>query len=285
MVHRPAGAVLRAGDLDISALVTQRAGGIVAFNLLRRGHGRSGASTTSAGVRPRRLRGLGANSCSAARPGLTGLQDGQDRISHRPILLILVHHPTNLGSETERDQTMPTLLDANFEYPDLVAVAESMIAGTIRPKDAFKLARKVLGGEVRQTSVGQARVIGPQSGGMKVMAELQTYANAHDQQSVERWAAFALITEVLLGHVDQEPEIAPLSLSHALKGFDACVRATGARCPPAAVEFATHMVDSILSNPACTDPELRKRLADAKSKFKACATPKGLRGWAKSLFK
>ena len=166
---------------------------------------------------------------------------------------------------------METYLDPNFEYPDLEAVAEAMVAGTIRTDEAFALARKILGGEVQQTSVGPARVIGPQSGGMKVMQELQTYANAHDQLSVERWAAFALITEVLLGQVDQEPAIAPLSLSSALKGFDACVRATKARCPPGAVEFAVHMVDSILKNPACTDPELRNRLAATRSSFKACA--------------
>jgi len=175
-----------------------------------------------------------------------------------------------------------TYLDPNFEYPDLEAVAESMVAGTIRTDEAFALARKIMGGEVRQTSVGKARVIGPHGGGMKVMQELQAYANAHDQQSVERWAAFALITEVLLGQVDQEPAIAPLSLSSALKGFDACVRATKARCPPGAVEIAVHMVDSILKNPACTDPELRNRLTAARSSFKACAPPKGLLRWFKS---
>lgn len=177
---------------------------------------------------------------------------------------------------------METYLDPKFEYPDLEAVAESMVAGTIRIDEAFALARKVMGGEVRQTSVGKARVIGPQAGGMKVMQELQVYANAHDQQSVERWAAFALITEVFLGQVDQEPAIAPLSLSSALKGFDACVRATKACCPPGAVEIAVHMVDSILKNPACTDPELRKRLTAARSSFKACARSKGLLSWFKS---
>lgn len=177
---------------------------------------------------------------------------------------------------------MDTLLDPNFEYPDLEAVAESMVAGTIRTDDAFALARKIMGGEVRQTSIGKRRVIGPLGGGLKVMEELQAYANAHDQQSVERWAAFALITEVLLGQVDLEPEIAPLSLSSALKGFDACVRATKARCPPGAVEFAVHTVDSILKNPACTDAELRNRLNAARSSFQACAPSKGLLKWFKS---
>lgn len=179
---------------------------------------------------------------------------------------------------------METLLDPNFEYPDLLAAAESMITGNIPIDTAFALARKVLGGEVRQTSIGRARVIGPQRGGERVMAELQQYANAHDQRSVERWAAFALITEVLLGHVDAEPAIAPMTLAGALKGFDACMRATEGRCPPGAVEFAVRMVDSILKNPACTDPKLRKRLAAAKSGFKASTPSKGLMGWFKSRF-
>lgn len=173
---------------------------------------------------------------------------------------------------------METLLDPNFEYPDLLAVAESMVAGTIPTDRAFALARKVLGGEVRQTSIGRARVIGPQGGGERVMSELQKYATAHDQRSVERWAAFALITEVLLGHVDLEPAIAPMSLAGALKGFDACMRATEGRCPPGAVNFAVRMVDSILQNPACSDPELRQRLAAARISFNACAPSKGLLG-------
>jgi hypothetical protein len=163
-----------------------------------------------------------------------------------------------------------TLLDPNFEYPDLVLVAEAMVAGTISTKDACVLARKVTGGEIRQTSVGRALVIGPQKGATKALAELQTYANAHDQRTAERWAAFTLMIEAQLGAGDLDPAAAPMGLSNALRAFEPCVRATGARCPPEAVEFALQAVDSILENPACNDPDLRAGLTAARNSFSAC---------------
>lgn len=165
---------------------------------------------------------------------------------------------------------MQTLLDPNFEYADLITVAEAMVARTISTKDACALARKVTGGEVRQTSVGQALVIGPQEGATKALAALQAYANAHDQHTAERWAAFALMIEAQLGSGDLEPAAAPVALSNALRGFEPCVRATGARCPPEAMEFAVQAVDSILQSPACTDQALRQHLAAAKDSFSAC---------------
>jgi hypothetical protein len=181
---------------------------------------------------------------------------------------------------------METLLDPNFEYPDLVVVAEAMVAGTISTKDACILARKVTGGEFRQTSIGRALVIGPQKGAKEALAELQAYANAHDQRTAERWSAFALIIEVQLGVGDLNPEAAPLGLSNALRVFEPCVRATGAQCPPEAVEFAIQIVDSILENPACTDPDLRRRLMATRDSFASCApaTNRGLRAWFKSRF-
>jgi hypothetical protein len=180
-----------------------------------------------------------------------------------------------------------TLFEPDFEYPDLVGVAEAMIAGTISMKDAIVLARKVTGGEVRNTSVGRAIVIGPKEGAVKTLADLQAYANAHDQQTVERWAAFALMIEAQLGVVNLDPEAAPVALGNALRGFEPCVRATGARCPPEAVGFALQVVDSILRNPACTDPTLRGRLDAARNSFRACAEnpSRGLLGWFKSLFR
>ena len=181
---------------------------------------------------------------------------------------------------------MDTLLDPSFDYPDLVAVTEAMLAGTISTQDACVLARKVTGGEVRQTSVGRALVIGPQREAMKALAGLQAYASAHDQGSVERWGAFALIIESQLGISDLDPEAAPLGLSNALRAFEPCIRATGARCPPDAVPFAVQAVNSILENPACTDPDLRKRLTAARDSFRACARVRhqGLGGWFKSRF-
>lgn len=182
---------------------------------------------------------------------------------------------------------MNTFLDPGFEYPDLVVTAEAMVAGTMSVKDACALARKVTGGEVRQTLAGRVLVIGPQAGAMKTLADLQAYANAHDQRTAERWAAFALLIEAQLGGGDLDPAAAPFALSNALRGFEPCVRATGARCPPEAVKFALQAVDSILQNPACTDPELRGRLRAAREGFSACATdaPKGVRGWLASLFR
>ena len=162
------------------------------------------------------------------------------------------------------------LLDPRFVYPDLVAVVESMVAGTIPLKDACELARKVTGGEVRQTSIGRARIIGPQEGAVHALSELQGYANDHDQLSTERWAAFALMIESQLGSGDLDPAAAPLALSNALRGFDACVRATHARCPPEAVKFALQATDSLLHSPACTDPILRTRLTVARAAFEAC---------------
>jgi hypothetical protein len=167
---------------------------------------------------------------------------------------------------------MDMLLDPNFEYPDLVEVAEAMVAGTISTKDACALARKVTGGEIRQTSVGRALVIGPQNGAMRALADLQTYANAHDQRGAERWAAFALMIEAQLGTGDLDPSAAPLGLSSALRVLEPCVRATGARCPPEAVEFALQAVDSILQNPACTDPSLRAFLMASRKSFSESAS-------------
>ena len=180
---------------------------------------------------------------------------------------------------------MDTLLDPGFDYPDLVTVAEAMVAKTISIKDACALARKTTGGEVRQTSVGRARVIGPQKGAMKGLSDLQAYANAHDQRTPERWAAFALMIEAQLGTGDLDPAAAPIGLSGALRGFEPAVRATGATCPPDAVEFALQAVDSIMGNPACTDPDLRMRLAAARKSFEACRTSQqGVRKWFSSLF-
>ena len=181
---------------------------------------------------------------------------------------------------------MDTLFDRRFEYPDLVTVAEAMVAGTISTKEACALARKTTGGEVRQTSVGRSLVIGPQEGASKALADLQTYANAHGQQTVERWAAFALMIEAQLGIGDLDPDAAHLGLSGALRGFEPCIRATHAQCPPEAVEFALHTVDSILKNPACTAPDLRARLKAARDSFSACAgeTTGGLSRWFKSKF-
>lgn len=166
---------------------------------------------------------------------------------------------------------MDTLLDAHFVYPDLVAVAEAMVRRTISTKDACALARTVTGGEVRQTSVGRALVIGPHEGVIKALADLQAYANAHDDRTRERWAAFALMIETQLGCGDLGPGAAPIGLDGALREFEPCLKATGARCPPEAVEFALHAVDSILRSPACTDPPLRARLTAARTSFKACA--------------
>lgn len=182
---------------------------------------------------------------------------------------------------------MDTLLDPSFEYPDLVEVAEAMIAGTISTKDALVLASKVTGGEVRYTSVGRAIVIGPQEGAVKTLADLQAYANAHDQQTVERWAAFVLMIEAQLGIANLTPEAASVALGNALRSFEPCVRATGTCCPPEAVGFALQAVDSILRNPACTDPTLRSRLNAARNSFRACAEnpSRGLLGWFKSLFR
>lgn len=166
---------------------------------------------------------------------------------------------------------MELLLDPNFEYPDLVVVAEAMVARTISTKDACALARKVTGGEIRQTSVGRALVIGPQHGATKVLADLQTYTNAHDQGTAERWAAFALMIEAQLGCGDLDPDAAPIALSNALRSFAPCVQATGARCPPEAVEFAVHVVDSILQNPSCIDQNIRAVLTAARGSFSGCA--------------
>jgi hypothetical protein len=162
-----------------------------------------------------------------------------------------------------------------------------MVAGTISTKDALVLARKVTGGEVRQTSVGQALVIGPQEGAVKTLADLQAYANAHDQRTVERWASFTLVIEAQLGAADLDPATAPVALGNALRAFEPCVRATGAQCPPEAVVFALQTVDSILQNPACTDPALRVRLNAARDSFSACAGEprRSLLGWLKSLFR
>jgi len=166
---------------------------------------------------------------------------------------------------------MNLLLDPKFEYPDLVGVAEAMVAGTISTKEACVLARKVTGGEIRQTSVGRARVIGPQNGATKALADLQAFANAHDQRTAERWAAFALMIETQLGSGDLDPEAAPIGLNYALSAFRPAVQATGARCPPEAVEFAVQAVDSILQNSACTDPDLRAFLTTTRASFSACA--------------
>jgi hypothetical protein len=166
---------------------------------------------------------------------------------------------------------MELLLDPNFQYPDLVAVAEAMVAGTISIKEACALARKVTGGEIRQTSVGQARVIGPQNRAAKALADLQAFANAHDQRTPERWAAFVLMIEVQLGSGDLNPGAAPIALASALRAFAPCLQATDAQCPPEAVKFAVQTVDSILQNSACTDPELRTALTAARASFKACA--------------
>lgn len=161
-----------------------------------------------------------------------------------------------------------------------------MVAGTISTKEACALARKTTGGEVRNTSIGRSLVIGPPEGASKALADLQAYANAHGQQTVERWAAFALMIEAQLGIGDLDPDAAPLGLSGALRGFEPCIRATHAQCPPEAVEFALHTVDSILKNPACTAPDLRARLMAARASFSACAggTSGGLSGWFKSKF-
>lgn len=179
-----------------------------------------------------------------------------------------------------------TWLDPHFVYPDLVATAEAMVARTISTKEACVLARKVTGGEIRQTSIGRAVVIGPQRGATKALADLQAYANAHDQRTAERWAAFALMIEAQLGIGDLDLDAAPLGLSGALRGFDPCIRATHAQCPPEAVEFALHAVDSILKNPACTAPDLRARLKAVRTSFSACGggTTGGLSGWFKSKF-
>ena len=166
---------------------------------------------------------------------------------------------------------MDLLLDPGFLYPDLVAAAEAMVAGILSPKDGCVQARKVLGGEIRDTSIGRARIIGPEAGALRVLAELQAYANAHDQRAAERWAAFALMVEAQLGCGDLDPEAAPLGLAGALKPFDACVRATGAQCPPGGVKFALQAVDSLLDSSACTDPALRARLNLARTRFAACA--------------
>jgi hypothetical protein len=162
---------------------------------------------------------------------------------------------------------MQVLLDPNFEYPDLVAVAEAMVAGTISTEEACALARKVTGGEIRQTSVGRALVIGPQSRAEKVLKDIQAFAHTHNQSSAERWAAFALMIEAQLGIGDLDPEGAPIGLENALGAFMPAVKATGARCPPEAVEYAVWMVDSILQNPACTDPDLRAYLTKARASF------------------
>ena len=126
---------------------------------------------------------------------------------------------------------MQVLLDPNFEYPDLVVVAEAMVAGTISIKAACVLARKVMGGEIRQTSVGRSIVIGPQNGMEKALADLQAYANAHDQHTTERWAAFALMIEAQLGIVNFEPAAAPVALGNAMRAFEPALKATGSRCP------------------------------------------------------
>src|SRR5262245_33771801 len=177
----------------------------------------------------------------------------------------------NPTSNTEEEDEMDTLLDPNFEYPDLVIVAESMVAGTISTKDGCALARKVTGGEVRRTSIGPARVIGSQNGSTKALADLQVFANAHDQRTAERWAAFALMIEAQLGIGDLDPEAPPIALSSALRCFEPALRATGGICPPEGVEFAVQAVESILENPACTDRDLRLRLTAARDSFSACA--------------
>lgn len=164
---------------------------------------------------------------------------------------------------------MDLLLDPCFAYPDLVSTAEAVVAGTMPLPDACALARKVTAGEVRRTSVGRARVVGPQDSAMRALAELQAYANAHDQRSAERWAAFALMIEAQLGSGDLDPETAPVGLGAALGAFDACVRATGARCPPVGVPFALRAADSLLASPACTDPAVRARLVAARAGFAA----------------
>ena len=167
---------------------------------------------------------------------------------------------------------MNLLLDPRFAYPDLVSTAEAVVARTISLNEARALARKVTAGEVRQTSVGRARVVGPQDGATRALAELQAYANAHDQRSTERWAAFALMIEAQLGSGDLDPAAAAIGLSAALGAFDACVRATGASCPPQGVRFALQAADSLLESPACTDPAVRARLTAARTGFAACAT-------------
>lgn len=166
---------------------------------------------------------------------------------------------------------METLLDPRFEYPDLVAVTKAMIAGTISIKDACAQARKVTGGEVRNTSVGPALVIGPQSGATKALSDLQAYCIAKDQRTAEKWAGFALMIEAQLGVGNIDPAAAPIGLANALRSFEPCVRATGARCPANSVRFAVQAVDSILQSPACTSPDLRARLAIARESFSACA--------------
>src|SRR5689334_15214594 len=113
-----------------------------------------------------------------------------------------------------------------------------MVAGTTSTHDACALARKVTSGEIRQTSVGRSLVVGPQKGAMQALAALQAYANAHDQRTAERWAAFLLMIEAQLGAGDLDPEAAPIGLGNALRAFEPCLRATSASCPPEAVEFA-----------------------------------------------
>lgn len=169
-----------------------------------------------------------------------------------------------------------TLLDPGFVYPDLVAAAERMVAGTISIKDGVALARKVTAGEVRQTSVGRARVIGPQNGASQVLAHLQAYSKAHDQRTSERWAAFLLMIEAQLGIGDRDSDAAHLGLANALTALEPCVKATGARCPPDAARFAVQAVASVLQSPACTDPSLRAHLTAARASFNACARASGI---------
>jgi len=164
-----------------------------------------------------------------------------------------------------------TLLDPRFKYPDLVMVAEAMVAGTVSTSDACALARKVTGGEIRETSVGRSLIIGPQEGAERVLAALQAYCKSHDQRTAERWAAFALVVEAQLGVGGLDPEAEGLGLTNALRVLTPCLKATGARCPPEAVEFAVHAVDSVLQSPACTDPDLRLLLTAARSRFAECS--------------
>jgi hypothetical protein len=165
---------------------------------------------------------------------------------------------------------MNALMDPHFNYPDLVATTEGLVAGRISMNQAAELARKVTGGELRETSVGRALVVGPRQKELEILAKLQMYCNAHGSQTPERWAAFFLMIESQLGLSHFDSSVAAISLSNALAMLDKCVKATGSRCPATGVRFAVQTVDSILANPACIDPILRKRLGETRASFKEC---------------
>lgn len=171
---------------------------------------------------------------------------------------------------------METLLDLNFDYPDLAETAQAMVAGTVSIEEALAKARSVLGGEIRSTVAGPARVIGPQERATKVLKYLQAYARDHNQDSAERWAAFLLMLEAQLGLGNIDAAAAPIALNTASRMMESCVNATGARCPPGAVKFALQAVDSILESPACSDPGLRARLTAAKTSFSRCSVKTGI---------